>query len=193
MRIFQISTEEDLQKVWSLTYDVYLQMGYCAENPEKKLRHYPTLDLIPETRVFAIEGDDGIFNATLSCTIDGPNGLHTDHMFKEESDLVRKECQEKKLVLGAFWRIVTRPENRGTMETLLKIIDVSIKATFLDIDVSLFTFHPKHSKIYKRILGMEVIAGPKDDTSVNNSPAVLMRGDVYTMMSKWKVTRKHIS
>jgi hypothetical protein len=114
-------------------------------------------------------------------------------MFREETDAIRKECKEKKLNLSACWRIVTRPQNRGTMEMLLKIIDITVKDSFLDAEVCLFTFHPKHSKIYQRILDLSTIAGPKDDTSVNGSPAVLMRADFEQLINKWKVTRKHIS
>jgi hypothetical protein len=123
--------------------------------------------------------------ATCSYTIDNPNGLHVDHMFLEETNLIRKECAEKGWKLGSSWRIATRPETRS-IETLLKLINVCFIDGVNKLDVCLFTFHPKHAKIYARILDLYTIAGPKDDTSVNGSPAVLMRGDVPRMNERWQ-------
>ena len=191
MKAFEVTSSLDMTKVWELTYSAYLEMGYCEPNDSGILRHYPHLDLIPETKVFAIEDScdcglkETIIQATCSYTIDGPNGLHVDHMFLDETNEVRKECAEKGLKLGSAWRIVTRQENRK-IETLLNLINITLDSGFKEADVCLFTFHPKHAKIYARILDLYTIAGPKDDTSVNGSPAVLMRGDIVRMVERWK-------
>jgi hypothetical protein len=184
MNIFEVVSSVDMTKVWELTYSVYLGMGYCNKNDLGLLRHYPYLDCIPETKVFAIE-ENGIMEATASYSIDGLHGLPMDHIFFDELNSIRKECREKGWRLGAGWRIVTRPENRK-IETLLKIINAIFKSGRNNLDVFLLALHPKHVKIYSRLLDLNVIAGPRDDIAVNSSPAMLMRGNVPQIVTRWQ-------
>ena len=108
-----IASPADMWSVWKLTYDVYLEEGYCQPNDSGILQHYPHLDNIPETTVFCTKDDDGILQGTNSLTKDGPRGLHTEICFPEETAAVRYECYQNNLILGASWRIVTSPNNRG--------------------------------------------------------------------------------
>ncbi len=61
-------------------------------------------------------------------------------------------------------------------------------------EVTLYTFNPRHEKFYRRMLGMETIAGPRPSPSVRNAPAILMRGDIEKVNRVWgRVERRRSS
>jgi hypothetical protein len=192
MRAFTVIAESDLERVWRMTYEVYRGMGYCEPNDSGMLKHYPHLDGIPETQVFAIEDDDGNMQATNSATLDGVMGLHTDLAFPDETGGVRAYCAAHDLSLGDSWRIVTRPDNRNKMRTVLSIIDYTLAEMGRLLDVWLFTFNPAHARFYQRTLGLKVIAGPKDDATVCGASAVLMQGETMAMEWTWKKMRERL-
>ena len=182
-----IASPADMWSVWKLTYDVYLEEGYCQPNDSGILQHYPHLDNIPETTVFCTKDDDGILQGTNSLTKDGPRGLHTEICFPEETAAVRYECYQNNLILGASWRIVTSPNNRGKCRVLMDLLSTSYAFLIQEsaINVCLFTFNPKHVDTYKKLFDIKVIAGPKEDVSVVGAPAVLMLGEVWRQTVRW--------
>jgi hypothetical protein len=99
---------------------------------------------------------------------------------------VREECHAASLKLAAAWRIATRPqchESTKVIKALLnKAFDFGVKEA---VQVCLFTFNPKHQRIYERLFGLRLLAGPRADGSVEGAPAILMRGDVSTMQASW--------
>jgi len=190
MRCFTVGDEADLKRVWRLTYREYLAMNYCLPNPSEMLTHFLDLDRLPQTQVFALEDDDGELIATNSASLDGPGGLHTDHAWPEETQAVRRECRERGLRLGSSWRIVTDSRNRQKLKPLLTIIDYTLQQAGPQQDVTLFTFHFDHSRIYTRLLGLEVIAGPRPDATVHGANGVLMRGEAAVMRERWAETMR---
>jgi hypothetical protein len=92
MRIRNAHTRKDFEAVWKLTCDIYIAEGYANPSPIKILRHYPQLDLIPETIVLPVEDDYGNLLGSNSLTVDSPAGLHVDDDFKDVADYVRTEC-----------------------------------------------------------------------------------------------------
>ena len=44
-------TELELDQIYKLTHDAYVERGYCEPQPGGKLIHYPHLDHIPETTI----------------------------------------------------------------------------------------------------------------------------------------------
>ena len=180
-RVLQ-NTPAELGPIWRLAHDVYSKEGYCDPQPDGLLRHYPHLDLIPHTRVIAAYDDTGLAG-TNSLTLDSAAGLHTDSAFPWETKMERQSCLLTGLTLGSSWRIVTREPG---VQLVLGLIGRSIdEAEDMGLDAVLFTFHPKHVRIYRHLLGLEAVTGPRDDPSVLANPAVLMRGDMMRIRQMW--------
>ena len=185
MTPFTVTTAADMDRVYRLTYQCYLQQGYCSEDPSEKLIHFPKLEGIKETHVFGLQDAEGRLQATNSATVDGPRGLHTDESWPDETELQRLDCAVRHLRLGASWRICTSPENRNAMKAIFLIIDYTLRMAGPLMDVCLFTFHPTHARTYARLLGLQAITEAKPDETVRGSPSVLMRGEVKTMQRVW--------
>jgi hypothetical protein len=54
------------------------------------------------------------------------------------------------------------------------------------IDVTLYTFNPKHGSFYKRMLDFEIIAEPRVGHAVQAAPAILMRGELERVVARWR-------
>src|SRR5947209_3989524 len=66
-----IEGEAELDAVYRLTYDSFLERGYCAPRPDRRLIHYPHLDRLPETMI-CVAISEGQIVGTVSVTLDGP-------------------------------------------------------------------------------------------------------------------------
>lgn len=171
----------ELDDVYRLTYDVYRCAGYCPPAYGMRLLHYSHLDRIPQTVVFGAFAEGGLVG-TNTLTRDGPRGLHVDHDFRAEADAVRREGR----LLGASWRIVTRPEVRSARQIVLELIRATAHAMIRGgIETLLFTFHPKHERIYQRLLSMTTLARRDAIGALANAPAVLMRVDWEDLPERW--------
>ena len=186
MRIRRANTLQDLEAVWGLTHDMFVGEGYAEARPDGLLRHYPHLDIIPETTVLMAEDEDGTLLGSNSYTVDGPAGLHVDDDFKDVVDRLRQECRAAGLRLGASWRIVTRPGCREHLQVVLQLISATLEGGRELADVVLFTFNPKHESFYGRMLGLQTVSEPRAGNAVRNAPAVLMRGDMAGMLARWE-------
>lgn len=179
-------SEADIRAVWRLTHDAYVASHYADPQPGGMLQHYPHLDQIPETSVFIVEDAFGRVLGSNSLTLDGPAGLHVDDDFKETVDDVRRECRRKGWNLGASWRIATHPECRNHLDVILPLIQATVEeGKRYPLDVTLYTFNPKHERFYRRMLGLETIAGPLAGHSVKGAPAILMRGNLEALLKAW--------
>jgi hypothetical protein len=177
--------KSDYKKVWNLTYSRYLSQGYCGENENKELQHYPHLDMIPETTVFMLWDNDKNLIGTNSLTIDGIQGLPIDDDFRDIVNKIRQECGSSRL-LAASWRIVTQENN--SFDIILKLIQATVEYSLTHgISTMLFAFNPKHIKIYKNLLGLHSI-GEGYCKSANHNPAVLMRGNAEEVRISWGKT-----
>ena len=185
MLVRTAATLKDLEDVWRLTHDVYVSEGYAAPQPDGMLRHYPHLDLVPETTVLLAEDEDGRLLGSNSYTVDGPAGLQPDDDFKDVIDVLREDCRARGLRLGCSWRIVTQPDCRDGLAVVMKLISATLDAGKQVADVVLYTFNPRHVGFYGRMLGLQAIAGPRDGHSVKSAPAILMRGDMSEMIARW--------
>jgi hypothetical protein len=185
MIVRKATTLDDLRAVWRLTHDVYVTEGYAAPRPDGMLRHYPHLDMIPETAVFLVEDEDGRLLGSNSYTVDGPAGLHADDDFKDVIDEMRADCRLTGLRLGSSWRIATRPGCRESLPVIMQLISATLDSGRHCADVVLYTFNPKHEGFYGRMLGLKTIAGPRQGHSVKGAPAILMRGEMREMLARW--------
>ncbi|MBT3185530.1 MAG: hypothetical protein HN342_13515 [Nitrospina sp.] len=136
-----------------------------------------------ETYVFMVEDEFGNLLGTNSLTIDGAHGLPVDDDFKEEVDLIRKECRKEGKNLGMSWRIVTRSEIRNQMSVTLGLIGATIDlGRQCPLDVMLFILPLKQKSFYECILGLK---GVGEDHSV-----ILMRGDKKNLFAAWNRVRE---
>lgn len=182
--IYEATECERMAAVWKLAYDTYRAKDYCDSDKRGTLRHYRCLDCMEETKVFCL-GREGVLEGTISVTVDGPRGLHTDFAFPLETTNVREECKANGWKLASCWRIATLPENRGQAGVLMALIGRTIEYGIeIGIQEALFTFNPRHEKIYKHLVGLWKIAGPRSDKSVH-APAVLMRGNWKRIKEYW--------
>ncbi len=173
--------EHELDRVYQLTYDAYVERGYCEEHPSRRLIHYPHLDRIPETTVL-VAVVDGKIVGTNSWTLDGPNGLHVDKDFHAETRVVRSEGRR----LAASWRIATSSCFRAERKVVMALIQQTCQGIVAaNVDTSIFTFNPRHERIYQRLLNMKTIATSAGTNGLRNAPAVLMRLDLKDLPERW--------
>jgi hypothetical protein len=194
MLIRRANTREDFEAVWRLTHDQYVRMGYAAPRPDGMLRHYQ-LDGIPETIVWVAQDEGGEIVGTVSLTEDSPAGLHVDEDFKDVVDGIRQECAAEGKRLAASWRIVTRQDLHNELKVILALVAAIIEeAVARPYHVTLYTFNPRHEGFYRRMCGLEQIAGPRPSRSVKDAPGILMRGDKDKMAAVWsRVQARHSS
>ena len=182
----RIATIEDMYQVYKLTHDMYVVEGYIKPQPSGILQHYKHLDYIPETTVLVID-DNGNIIGTNSLTFDGPNKLHVDEDFPEEVEKVRQECKITGKNLVASWRIITHLQTRNSLHIIIELINATMEIGIKNhAHVWLFSFNPKHERIYKRLLDLTTIATINNYTTVS-APGVLMRGESEKMIYKWKI------
>ena len=183
------ATAADMDKVYRLTHDAYLEQGYCAPQPDGRLIHYPHLDGIPETTVLVAE-ENGQIVGTNSLTLDGPAGLHVDSDFKAECDRIRAEARAAGRRLGASWRIATRSSCRQVAVVVKSLIRETVSRFVADgVETVVFTFNPRHERIYKRLLNMRTVARHGGTVhGLNNAPAVFMRWEMATCPDQWLTT-----
>ncbi len=185
----KLAFSSDMLEVYKLTHNQYVAQNYCDSQPDGFLIHYPYLDNIPETSVIIIV-DNNTIVGTNSLTIDGPQKLCVDEDFPIETEKVRQRCLKDNKKLAAAWRIITKTQVRHNITIILELIKQTIHlAQKQNIDEWLFSLHPKHERIYHKLLGLDTIA-KSTCSSVGNMPAVLMGIDSDRIWQHWKQTCK---
>jgi hypothetical protein len=105
-----------------------------------------------------------------------------DKDFKDECDAIRAEGR----VIGASWRLGTDHTLRGETRVIMGLIEETIITSYrLGLQTSVFTFNPRHEKIYKRLLNMTTIAFRENMSGLTSAPAVLMRLDLENIPERW--------
>jgi hypothetical protein len=180
IEVRRIEGEAELDAVYRLTHDCFVERGYCPPQPGARLIHHPHLDRIPETTIL-VAVVDGEIVGTNSWTLDGPAGLHVDKDFKRETDAIRAEGR----VLASSWRIATRSGYRHDRHVVIGLIRETIRQ-FADVggQTSVFTFNPRHERIYERLLNMTTVAR-RPDCCDFASPLVFMRMDMEKVPAYW--------
>lgn len=173
MIIRPVRNDREMNEVYRLTHDAYVEQGYIKPQPDGRLRHYTEVDAAPENMVLVALEDDAIVG-TVSVTLDGPAGLHVDHDFRAECDAIRAEGH----TVGASWRIITEPGHRSSMAVVVELIRSTIDVlNRFEVETILCTFNPRHERVYQRLFGMSTVA---HCTTVDEvaSAAVLMRASI---------------
>ena len=169
-----INKQEELEHIYSLTYECYIQQGYCSKNSSRKLIHYPKLDNISSTTVFVIENSKGGLIGTASTTKDSQHGLHVDLDFHAETEMVRSERK----ILSSSWRIAVNPNYKSQPQVARLLIDGTVAYWHAaGIETCLMTFNPCHENFYKKYLNCKTLSKNDGLHDLKNAPAVLMRWD----------------
>jgi len=180
-----IKSQSELEEVYKLTYKSYYQAGLIQENKNRKVIHHPELDSMNSTFIIAAKIENRIIG-TLTLSIDDRNGLPVDGSFKNETDKIRNEG----LKLASCWRIAIDPEYNVSVAVLMKIIQKMVDLIYInDVETVLFSFSPRHAKIYSRMINLIPIAEGKDDNEQireEESKVIMMRGSYESLPMKWK-------
>jgi hypothetical protein len=169
-----VTTPSDLDEVYRITHDSYVDEGYIAPQPDGMFRHFREVDAACETTVFAA-WVDGVIAGTVSWTVDGPAGLHCDEDFGDVVDRVRSEGRP----LGASWRIAVRREYRGQAAIAMALIGRIVTELFTQgVLTMLATFNPRHERFYRRVLNFRTVARKDAQHGLSSAPVVLMRFDL---------------
>jgi hypothetical protein len=56
------------------------------------------------------------------------------------------------------------------------------------IETAVFTFNPRHERIYQRLLNMATVSRNDNTKGLSNAPAVFMRMELATVPEKWLKT-----
>ena len=181
----RVATQDDMDDVYKLTYEAYISQGYCEPNKEGKLIHYPHLDNIPETTVLIAIANNEVIG-TNSITIDGSNGLHVDDDFPEEVEQFRQRCKKENRILSSSWRIATKEKSLSLIKAL--VFATAEQNFLLGVDEQLFSFNPRHEKIYRRLIGLQTVA--VGHCHATNAEAVLMHTHIEDTISYLEEYRK---
>jgi len=189
------SGAKEMECVYRLTHDMYVQKQYIEPRPDRRLVHYPQLDGIAETAVFVAENIAGEIIGTCSLTVDGLRGLPGQEDFPELFAAVRQECAVRCIRLGACWRLATAPAYHASLEVMMPLIAMSVETgKDLGIGTMLFSVTPKHASFYQRMLDLDILGHSVSAHVVKNTEAVLLRGDRARMLARWeRVKTRRIS
>jgi len=176
-----IRNDAELDAVYRLTHDAYLERGYCSPSADGRLIHYPHLDGIPETTVL-VALLDGVIMGTNSWTLDGPRGLHVDSDFKSDCNAIRREDRR----MAGSWRIATRHCCRHGQKVVMSLIERTVfDCLAAEVETAVFTFNPRHERLYQRLLNMTTVARRSASHGLSNAPAGFMRLDVESIPERY--------
>ncbi len=172
---------QDLEQVYRLVHDGYVQRGYCSPQEDGLLRHGQHLDELDTTLTLGAFQNDMLIG-TVSVTRDGDYTMPVDSVFAEEYAAIRRENAS----LAVIWRLAThhdyREEPRLVMNLIQAVIHHKVRS---GINVSVCTLHERHERIYRRLFKMSVVGRSQEINSFDNVPAVLMRWDLKNCDSRW--------
>ncbi|WP_196159102.1 GNAT family N-acetyltransferase [Reinekea sp. G2M2-21] len=179
--LYRLANETDMESVYRLTHDSFVQAGLSKIQKTRQLVHFPELDGITETKVIVAEVDNKIVG-TNSITFDSSAGVHTDKFFPEETKLIRQEGRR----LASSWRIAVEPEFRNQLKVLRALLKGTIEeALKADIETCLFTFYEKHERIYQKLINAKSLCRKTySNEFYSDKTQVLMRVDKESF-PKW--------
>ncbi|MFH1024756.1 MAG: hypothetical protein V1809_15345 [Planctomycetota bacterium] len=168
-----VQNDEEMDEVYRLTHDAYVERGYCLPQVDGRLVHYPQLDRIPETTVL-VALVNGVIVGTNSLTLDGPAGLNADLDFKNECDTIRREGRK----IVSSWRLATKSSCHDERTVVMELIrETVIRGVEMGARTGVFILNPRHERVYQRLLNMKTVARNEGTSGLQNAPAVFMRCD----------------
>jgi hypothetical protein len=174
----RLVTKDELDQVYKLTHDLYVQSGYATQQPSGLLKHYESIDNLLDTYVFGMFEQKELIGS-VSFTLNNKVGLPVHESFTNHLE----ECRNSKVKCGICWRFVIKPK---MFASPIKLIDSVIDIAMRELVTVLFIeINPKHEKVFQKLLSLQTIAGPIKDEAVNEAPAILMRGEIHPLIRSW--------
>ncbi|TWU54473.1 hypothetical protein Poly51_31920 [Rubripirellula tenax] len=165
-----LQKQEELSEAFGLVYESYLRAG-LTQPRESKIRLTP-FHLLPTTEVFAARYQ-GEFVSTVSLIGDGYLGLPMEGIYPVEIKRLRDDgCRMAEIGCLADRRNspVRFIELFATMGRMLARV-----AKVRGYSGLVAAVHPRHAKLYKRILPFEQVGDVIECPYANGNPAVMVR------------------
>ena len=162
-------TYPDLRQCFALIYQAYRQAGLSSVNAHA-MRVTPH-HLLPTTEVIATCHAETIIS-TVSMFGDGDLGLPSELLYSQEFDELRaggsRLCE-----IGSL--ADRRQSSRGFLKYFIRMMHfVTQMAHRREYDMIVAAVHPKHARLYQRILPFQQIGPLTQHPCVNDKPAVLI-------------------
>lgn len=172
LTIKRAESREDLQKVFELSYKVYLEKGYAFNRANKM--EVSNFDAHQDTLILMVENEENEIVGSLSLYYDTENYLPADNVFNDELNFLRKEGVQ----FVEVSRLVVRQDYKHQKEILLSLINTIYIHAFriMNTDSFIIEVNPRHVDYYKKLLGFMQFGEVKECPRVNGAPAVLLRG-----------------
>lgn len=162
-------SQDDLHQAFKLVYKSYRRAGLVDENPSE-VRLTP-FHLLPSTEVFITKLRDTVVS-TVSLIGDGELGLPLESIYGTNVSLIRRRGL-RMAEIGSLADRRDSPvrfvETFAAMGQLLA--QVAMKRGY---DGLVAAAHPKHARLYSRILPFEQIGHQVDCPYANGNPAVML-------------------
>ncbi|WP_063870273.1 N-acyl amino acid synthase FeeM domain-containing protein [Novipirellula maiorica] len=162
-------SREDLRQAFRLVYQSYYDAGLAVDTPSG-MRLTP-FHLVPTTEVLVAKLDDTV-TSTLSMIGDGYLGLPMQSMYPREI----KELRDQGLRLAEIGSLADRRDSPVRfIETFAELGRLLVQvAHSRGIDGFVVATHPKHARLYKRVMGFRQIGELSDCPYANGNPAVAL-------------------
>ena len=166
LRIGLARSQDDLRQAFSLTYQSYFRAGLTGNNPSG-LRLTP-YHLLNTSEVVVAKLRDTVVS-TVSFFGDGNLGLPMQNMYPREIEMLRG----RGLRLAEIGSLADRRTDPGrfisTFAQMGRLVaQIAIKRS---VDTLVIVAHPKHARLYKRVLGFKQVGDHKDCPYANGNPA----------------------
>ena len=162
-------SKDELEGAFGLCFQSYLRAGLVIENPSG-LRLTP-FHLLPESEVLIGKAGDTVFS-TMSLFCDGELGLPMDSIYPREIENLRSQGLRLAEVGSLADR---RSSTRRYMESFIALGRLlSQAAVYRNIDALVVVCHPKHAKLYRRMMGFQQIGEYTECPYANGNPAVAL-------------------
>lgn len=162
-------SRQELHDAFTLVYHSYRRAGLVDEN-EDQVRLTP-FHLLPTTEIFVTKLDQKVVS-TVSLIGDGELGLPLESIYPKNVELVR----QRGLRMGEIGSLADRRDSPvrfiETFATMGRMLaQVAMNRGY---DGLVAAAHPKHARLYQRILPFEQIGEKVSCPYANDNPAVML-------------------
>ncbi len=162
-------SREELTDAFKLVFDSYFQAG-LVEQKLSGLRITPH-HLLPTSEVLIVKSGNTV-TSTLSLFGDGYLGLPMESMYARELAGLRDDG----LRVAEIGCLADRRQSQARfIETFIKLGQLLVQVALTrGLDGIVAAMHPKHARLYKRIMGFRQIGDLTDCPYANGNPAVAL-------------------
>ncbi len=162
-------TRQELTDAFGLVYRSYRRAGLVDEN-ESEVRLTP-FHLLPTTEIFITQLEERVVS-TVSLIGDGKLGLPLESIYPKNVELIRR----RGLRMGEIGSLADRRDSPvrfiETFATMGRMLaQVALRRGYHGLVAAA---HPKHARLYQRILPFEQIGETVDCPYANGNPAVML-------------------